>query len=76
MSIDSSIWLWISELFQHIIGPLLIAVEIAFQQIGKKEDPENGKHDKKLDKDDPPKFAAPGHFPEAFGIENKNFSKH
>jgi len=53
--------LGISHLIQHIGGPFLITVEIALQQIGAEEEPENGKHDKKFYKDDAPEFPPPGH---------------
>jgi len=54
ISIESSIGLGISHLFEYIIGPLFIAVKIAFKKIREEKDPENGKHDEELHKDDPP----------------------
>jgi hypothetical protein len=54
MSIDSSIELGISELFQNVIAPLFIAVEVPLQQVGKEEEAKYGKHDKEFDQDDPP----------------------
>jgi hypothetical protein len=57
-------------------GPLLIAVKIAFQQIRKKEEPEDHKHDEQLNQDDPPEISAPGHPSEAVRIESEYFPKH
>lgn len=57
-------------------GPFLITVEITLQQIGKKEKPEDGKHDKEFYQDDPPEFSAPGHLPEALIIESENSFEH
>jgi hypothetical protein len=57
-------------------GPLLIAVKIAFQQIGKKEESEDHKHDEKLQQDDPPEISSPGHPLEAVHIKPEDFSKH
>ena len=59
-----------------MIAPLLITVEIPFQDIGKEEEPQNGKHDKEFDQDNPPQFPAPGHVPEAFIIEPEYFLEH
>jgi hypothetical protein len=59
-----------------MIGPLLIAVKITFQQIGEKEEPEDGKHDEKFYNDDSPKFPAPGHLSESIRIEIENFLEH
>ena len=66
----------ISQLIQHIGGPLLITVEIALQQIREEEEPENGKHDKKFYKDDAPEFPPPGHPKEAIVIESEDFPEH
>ena len=63
-------------MFQYVVGTLFITVEIPFQKIREKEEPEDGKHDKKLDQNDSPKFPAPGHLFEAFIIESENFLKH
>jgi hypothetical protein len=35
-----------SDLFQYMIAPLFIAVEITLQQVGEKEKPEYGEHNK------------------------------
>jgi len=59
-----------------MIGSFLIAAEIAFQQIGEKDEPENGKHDKKFNQDDPPELPPPGHPSEAIIIEIEYFSEH
>jgi hypothetical protein len=71
MSIESSIYLGISELFQHVIAALLIAVEIPLQQVGKEEQAKDGKHDKKFEQDDSPEFSAPGHVPEPIEIKSE-----
>jgi hypothetical protein len=71
MSIDSSIKLRISELFQYVVGPLFVALKVTLQQIGKEKQAENGKHDKELDQDDPPKLSAPGHVPESLVIKTE-----
>ena len=57
-------------------GPFLITIEIAFQQIGEKEEPEDGKHDKELEQDNAPEFPSPGHPPEAIVIESENSFEH
>lgn len=57
-------------------SPLLITVEITLQEIGKKEEPEDGKHDKEFNKNDPPEFSPPGHPFEAIIIESENFPEH
>jgi hypothetical protein len=57
-------------------GPFLITIEIAFQQIGEKEEPEDGKHDKEFKQDNAPEFPAPGHLPEAIIIESENSFEH
>lgn len=59
-----------------MIGPLFIAAKIAFEKIREEKDPENGKHDEELHKDDPPQLLPPGHSPEAFIIEPENLSEH
>ena len=59
-----------------MIGPFLIAVEVALQNIGKEKEPENGKHDKKFNENDPPEFSAPGHAFEAIKIESEDFPDH
>jgi hypothetical protein len=59
-----------------MIASLLITAEIPLQKIREKEQPQNGKHDEKLDQDDPPQFPAPGHSPESIIIEPENFSYH
>jgi hypothetical protein len=71
MSIDSSIELRISELFQYIIAPLFIALEVPLQQIGKEKEPQHSKHDKEFDQDNSPKFPAPGHVPESLVIKTE-----
>jgi hypothetical protein len=63
-------------LFQYIIGALLITAEITFQQIREKEEPEDGKHDKKLEQDNSPEIPAPGHLPETIVIEFEDFLEH
>jgi hypothetical protein len=63
-------------LIQNIGGPLLIIVEITFQEVGEKEKSQNGKHNEKLKQDDPPEFFSPCHSPEAIKIEMENFLKH
>jgi len=60
-------------LIQYIRGPFLVTVEITFQQVREKEEPEDGKHDEKFEQDDPPEFFSPGHSPEAIVIESENF---
>jgi hypothetical protein len=50
----SGIGLGLSYLFQHVIGPFLVAIKIALQDVRKKEKPENGKHDKQFYENDPP----------------------
>jgi hypothetical protein len=57
-------------------GPFLITIEIALQQIGEKEEPEDGKHDKEFKQDNAPEFPPPGHLPEAIIIESENFIEH
>jgi hypothetical protein len=76
ISIDSIIGLWISKLFQYVIGPFLITFEIAFQKVGEKEEPKNDKHNKKLNQDNGPEVSTPGHSPEPIIIKEVNFSKH
>ncbi len=43
-----------SNLFQNVIAPLFIAVEITLQQVGEKEKPEYGEHYKQFDQNDSP----------------------
>jgi len=57
-------------------GPFLITIEIAFQQIGEKEEPEDGKHDKEFKQDNAPEFPSPGHLPEAIIVESENSFEH
>ena len=76
MSIDSSIELRMSELFQYVVAPLFIGVEIPLQQIGKEKEAENSKHDKEFDQDNGPEVSTPGHSPEPIIIKQVNFSKH
>ena len=54
ISIDSSIELGLSDLLQYVIATLLIALEVTLQQVGEKEKPEHGKHNKQFDQDDSP----------------------
>ena len=76
ISIESSIDLRIGNLFENIRGPLLITVEITLQQIGEKEKPEDGKHDKEFYQDDPPEFSTPGHLSKAIVIESEKLFEH
>jgi hypothetical protein len=69
-------YLRISHLFQYIRGPLIITVEITFQEIGKKEEPQNGKHNKELQQDNSPKPSTPGHLSEAIKIKSEYFFEH
>jgi hypothetical protein len=71
MSIDSSIELRISELFQYVVAPLLIALEVPLQQIGEEKQAQNCKHDKEFDQDNAPEFSAPGHVPESLVIKTE-----
>ena len=54
ISNDSSIELGLSDLLQYVIAALLIALEVTLQQVGKKEKPKHGKHNKQFDQDDSP----------------------
>jgi hypothetical protein len=54
-------------------GPLLITVEVSFQQIGKKEKPQNGKHYEELQQDNSPEPSTPGHLSEAIVIKSEYF---
>ena len=65
-----------SNLFQNVIAPLFIAVEITFQQVREKEKPEYGEHYKQFDQDDSPKLPAPGHASESIIIEPECLSNH
>jgi hypothetical protein len=57
-----------------VLASFLIAVEILFQDIGHKKEPDNGKEDKKFDQDDDPDAAAPrGQIPETVEVKVKNF---
>lgn len=76
ISIDSSIELRLSDLLQHVIPTLLIAAEVTLQQVGEKEKPEYGKHNKQFDQDDSPQLSAPGHVPETIVIEPEQLSDH
>ena len=76
ISIDSSIALRIRKLFQNVRGPFLITVEITFQEIGEKENPEDGKHNEEFNQDNTTESPAPGHLPEAIVIESEYFSEH
>jgi len=55
-----------------IITLFLVRFKAAVEEILEKEDPENGKHDEKLDKDDKPKLSAPGHGSETVIIKEEN----
>jgi hypothetical protein len=68
--------LGIGQLIEYMGSPFLIAVKIPFQQVGKKEEPEDDKHDKKLDQYDPPDFFPPGHSPETLIIKSENLPQH
>jgi hypothetical protein len=61
----------VGELFQDVIAPLLVRLKIPLQDIRKEKDPQDGKHDKQFDQDDPPQFAAPGHAPETVPVESE-----
>ena len=63
-------------MFQYVIGPFFITVEITFQQIGKKEESQNGKHNEKFDQDNGPESPTPGHPPEPIQIEIIDFFEH
>lgn len=76
ISIVSNMYLWISHLFQYMRGPLLITVEITFQQIGKEEKFQNGKHDKELKQDNSPEPSTPGHLSETLIVKSVYFSEH
>ena len=52
-----------------MVASLSVTAEISFQNIGKEEEPKDGKHDKQFYKDDPPEFPSPGHIPEAIVIK-------
>ena len=59
-----------------MVTAFLITVEFLLQNIRKKEEPENGKHDKQFYQDDPPQLSAPGHAPETFKIKPEYLSEH
>jgi len=59
-----------------MIGPFLIAFEITFEQVRKKEELQNRKHDEEFNQDNPPEFPSPGHIPKALQIETEYFFKH
>ncbi len=52
-----------------MVTSLLVALKLSFQYIREKEEPEDGKHDKKLNQNDPPEFLSPGHIPKTTIIE-------
>ena len=52
-----------------MVASLLVTAKISFQNIGKEEEPKDGKHDKKFYHDDRPQFPSPGHIPEAIIIK-------
>ena len=53
----------------------MVRAETTVKIILKEEDPENGKHDKKLDQDNDPQSPAPSHGAEAIKIEEENSFK-
>lgn len=59
-----------------MLASFRIAVKILLQDIGEKEELQDGKHDEELDQDDPPEFPAPGHVPETVIIEVKDLFEH
>jgi hypothetical protein len=44
-----------------VVTTILITLKLFFQNIWKKEELENGKHDKQFDQNDPPEPPPPGH---------------
>jgi hypothetical protein len=68
MSILSIIRFTVCQFVNNVFAFFFIRRKPASQEILEKEDPENGKHNKKLDKDDDPEFPAPGHATEAFVV--------
>ena len=76
ISIDSSIHLGIGQLIEYMGSPFLVAFKIPFQQVRKKEEPEDDKHDEKLDQYNAPEFFSPGHVPESLKIESENLPQH
>jgi hypothetical protein len=58
-------------LFNNIITPFLIVVEIRFKKVWEKEDFENRKHDEQLNKNDSPECTPKGHALESIVVKMK-----
>jgi len=54
-----------------MVTPLLVVLKLSFKYIREKEEPEDGKHDKKFDQYDPPKSLSPGHVPKTIIIKTE-----
>jgi hypothetical protein len=68
-------WCWLGQLVSHVLSPFLIGIKFGMQKVGKKENLQDGKHDKKLDKDDFPQGTSDGHLSEAVYIKEHNTPK-
>ena len=61
----------VCHLFQYMVAAFFIALKLLLKYVGKKEKPEDGKHDKKFNQDDTPEFFTPGHGPETIPVKPK-----
>jgi len=59
-----------------VIAALLVTLKLLLKYIGEKEEPKNGKHDKKLEQNNAPELFAPCHISETVAIKSEDPFEH